>query len=214
MISITRSSTCSELSQYLLGLLVSDIYHYLSSGLVSEPTSKGKASEEGCRSTSLDSVLQKCQTQPRRSQSGEGKLSWWCRTQWQRTEFQRYTCCMGNFNPVHICHCLGVRFLKGNCQSCCRSNGIKEASKLLNDKSAAAIECVSVAFHLFPCITKRRVSFSDKSRMAFSFHIPLTPPHGRWRILLPVFVAVMELIGKETGSLVGCKRHFRHPDVI
>lgn len=126
----------------------------------------------------------------------------------------RGTCCVDNFNPVHVCHCLGVRFLKGNCQSCCRSNGIKEAYKLLNDKSAAAIECVSVAFHLFPCITKCMVSFSDKSRMAFSFYIPLTPPCGRWRILLPVFVAVMELIGKETGSLVGCKRHFRHLNVI
>lgn len=119
-------------------------------------------------------------------------------------------------NPtrVHIYYCLREGFLKGNCQSCCRTNGIKGAYELLNDTvlSAAAIECIFVAFHLFSCVV--RCTVSGESETAFSFHIPLTPPHGRWRILLPSFVAMMELIGKERGSLVGCKRHFRRPYVI
>lgn len=56
-----------------------------------------------------------------------------------------------NLTSVHIYNYLRKRFLKGNCQSCCRTNGIKGRYKLLNDTvlSAAAIECVFVAIHLF-----------------------------------------------------------------
>lgn len=113
----------------------------------------------------------------------------------------RGTYCVDNFSRDHIYYCLRERFLKGNCQSCCRANGIKGAYKLLNDTvlSAAAIECVFVAFHLFSCAP---------------FHIPLSPPGGCWRILLSPFVGMLEIIGKERGSLVGCKRHFRHLHVI
>lgn len=83
--------------------------------------------------------------------------------------------CVDNFHRVRIYYCLRERFLKGNCQSCCRANGIKGPYKLLNDTvlSAAAIECVFVAFHLFSGVVQSTVS--GKSKTAFSFHIPLTP---------------------------------------
>lgn len=53
------------------------------------------------------------------------------------------------------------------------------------------LECVTVAFHLFSCVVQCTVS--GKSKTAFSFHILLPPPHGRRRILVPPFVAMMEL---------------------
>lgn len=92
------------------------------------------------------------------------------------------------------------RRLKGNCQSCCRANEIKQPYKLLNDTvlSAAAIECVTVAFHLFTRVAG--CTPSGKSKTAFSFHILLPPPHRRWRILLPPFVAMMELFGEGAGG--------------
>lgn len=88
----------------------------------------------------------------------------------------RGTYCMEDFNWAHIYYCLREIFLKGNCQTCCRANGIKGPYKLLNDTvlSAVAIECVFVAFHLFSC-----VAVVGKSETAFSFNIPLTPPHRR-----------------------------------
>lgn len=89
----------------------------------------------------------------------------------------RGTYSVDDFSPVHFYYCLRERFLKGNCQSCCRSNGIKEAHKLLNDKSATAIECIFVAFHLFPfaslnagCCTQANPKWH--SHFTFTSHLP------------------------------------------
>lgn len=98
---------------------------------------------------------------------------------------------------TNIYYYLKERFLKGICQSCCRTNIIMGAYKLLSDTSAAALECVFVAIHMLPCIVQSTVSFLGKFNMAISFYILVTPLRGHWRILLPLFVAMMELIGKE-----------------
>lgn len=53
-----------------------------------------------------------------------------------------------------------------------------------------------MGIHLLPCVVQSLVSFIGKSHFACSS--PPPPPCGRWCILLPPFVAMMELIGKQS----------------
>lgn len=87
---------------------------------------------------------------------------------------------------------LTERFLKGNCQSSCLANEIKGTYGPLKDTflRAAEIRCVIPAFHLF-------IFCCFMHNAHFTFF--LRPPHGRWRIPVPPFIAVMELFFRRKG---------------
>lgn len=110
---------------------------------------------------------------------------------------------------------LRERFLKGNCQSSCLANKIKGTYRPLKDTflRAAQIWCVILAFHSFIlCCFMHNAQANTEPRAHFTFF--LRPLHGRWRIPVPPFIAMMELFWEEKGSLAGCKWHRRHPHVI